>query len=124
MSAYSIVKQTHSGFAYLSILLFVIRGALMLADKNELLAKKPLKILPHVIDTVLLVCAFSLLLMGGMALPSQWLAAKFIGMIAYVGLGFVALKLGKTKAVRAGAFAGALVVVLYLVKVAKTKIVF
>ena len=124
MSAYSIVKQTHSGFAYLSITLFVIRGALMLAEKNELLARKPLRILPHVIDTVLLVCAFSLLLMGGTALPNEWLAAKFIGMIAYIGLGFVALKLGKTKLVRGGAFAGALVVVLYLVKVAKTKIVF
>ena len=124
MSAYSIVKQTHSGFAYLSILLFVLRGALMLAEKHALLAAKPLKILPHVIDTVLLVCAFTLLLMGGTALPNQWLAAKVIGTVAYIGLGFVALKLGKTKLVRAGAFAGALVVVLYLVKVAKTKIVF
>ena len=124
MSAYSIVKQTHSGFAYLSILLFVLRGALMLAEKNALLAKKPLKILPHVIDTVLLVCAIALLLMGATAFPTEWLAAKVLGMVAYVGLGFVALKLGKTKAVRAGAFAGALVVVLYLVKVAKTKVVF
>ena len=124
MSAYSIVKQTHSGFAYLSIALFVLRGALMLADKHALLAKKPLKILPHVIDTVLLVCAIALLLMGATAFPNEWLAAKVLGMVAYVGLGFVALKLGKTKAVRAGAFAGALVVVLYLVKVARTKIMF
>ena len=124
MSAYSIVKQTHSGFAYLSILLFVIRGALMLADKNEVLAKKPLKILPHVIDTVLLVCALSLLAMGATSFPGTWIAAKVFGLIAYLVLVTFAIKLGKTKAARAGAFAGALVVAIWLVKVAKTKVVF
>lgn len=122
MSAYSIVKQTHSGFAYLSILLFAIRGALLLAEKHELLAKKPLKILPHVIDTVLVGCALALLAMGATAFPGTWLAAKVVGLILYVGLGVVALRLAKTKAAKAGALAAALVVALYLVKVAKTKV--
>ena len=123
MSAYSIVKQTHSGFAYLSILLFVIRGFLMLAEKNEVLAMKPLKILPHVIDTVLLGCAVAMLFMGATAFPGAWLTAKVLGLVAYIGLGVVALKLGKTKAVRGTAFAAALVVVIWVVKVAKTKVV-
>jgi uncharacterized membrane protein SirB2 len=124
MSAYSIVKQTHSGFAYLSILLFAFRGALALAEKNALLAMKPLKILPHVIDTVLLVCAISLLLMGATALPGAWIAAKVIGFAAFILLGLVALRLGKTKAVRAGAYVAALVVAVWVVKVAMTKVVF
>ena len=32
MPTYTILKHAHMGFAYLSILLFAARGALMLAD--------------------------------------------------------------------------------------------
>jgi uncharacterized membrane protein SirB2 len=121
---YQTFKHVHSGFAYLSILLFLVRGLLMLAGKEGALQSKPLKILPHVIDTVLVVCALALLAQGGTALGGAWITAKVVGLLLYVALSTVALRLGKTKGQKAGAFVAALVVLVWVVKVAKSKVAF
>jgi uncharacterized membrane protein SirB2 len=54
-------------------------------------------------------------------LTDAWLAAKLIGLLAYVGLGLIALRFGRTRAVRATAWAGALLAFAYIVSVALTK---
>jgi uncharacterized membrane protein SirB2 len=40
MSTYQILKHAHMGMAYLTITLFALRGGLMLADKQQILASK------------------------------------------------------------------------------------
>ncbi|MBK0416557.1 SirB2 family protein [Chromobacterium haemolyticum] len=124
MYPYLIVKHAHMGFAYLSILLFAVRGGLMLGGKQHLLALKPVRILPHVIDTLLLGCAIALVVMGGWPiLQSPWLLAKVVGLVLYVALGTIALRRGKTPQTRLIAFLCALAAVFYIVLVAKTKMV-
>ena len=124
MYPYLIVKHAHMGFAYLSILLFAARGGLMLSGKQHILALNPLRILPHVIDTLLLGCAIALVVMGGWpVLQSPWLLAKLAGLVLYIVLGTIALRRGKTKQTRLIAFICALATVLYILLVAKTKMV-
>lgn len=123
MPSYSLLKHAHMGFAYLSILLFTVRGGLMLAD-SPWLAAKPLRILPHVVDTLLLVLGITLAVLAHF-LPTQqdWLMAKIVLLFVYIGLGTVALKRGRSKTVRTTAFVAALATVLWIVLIAKTKMV-
>lgn len=86
------------------------------------LQKKLVKILPHVIDTILLLSAIKLMVILNQYPPEQsWLTAKIIGLICYIGFGIVALKRGKTKTVRIGAFLLALASVGYILSVAITR---
>ncbi|OHX13773.1 SirB2 family protein [Chromobacterium sphagni] len=122
MYPYLIVKHAHMGFAFLSILLFAARGGLMLSGRQHLLAMKPLRILPHLIDTLLLACAIALVVMGGWpVLHSPWLLAKIAGLVAYIVLGSIALRRGATPKSRLLAFVAALAVVAYILLVARTK---
>ncbi|RMC94375.1 invasion protein [Aquitalea palustris] len=123
MYPYLIIKHAHMGLAYLTILLFAVRGGLMLAEQQRILALKPLRILPHVIDTLLLALGVTLVVMGGWpVLQSPWLLAKIGGLLLYVLLGTIALKRGRTKQIRSIALLAALLVVGYIVLVAKTKL--
>ncbi|MGQ0544850.1 MAG: SirB2 family protein [Betaproteobacteria bacterium] len=63
--------------------------------------------------------------LGGSDVPvldlHGWLTAKVLGLVAYIVLGMLALRRGKTPAVRIASFAGALLVAAYVVAVALTK---
>jgi len=50
-----------------------------------------------------------------------WLTAKVLGLLAYIVLGSIALRRGRTSTVRTVAFAGALLAAAYVVAVALTK---
>jgi uncharacterized membrane protein SirB2 len=52
---------------------------------------------------------------------SPWLTAKVLGLVAYIVLGSIALKRGRTMRVRAGAFLLALLSAGYVVAVALTR---
>ena len=52
---------------------------------------------------------------------APWIAAKIIGLFAYIALGMVALRFGRTKAVRATAWIAAMLTFGYIVSVAVTK---
>lgn len=113
---YSALKHSHAGLAYLTIILFVIRYALFyVAPKWR--TNKVFKILPHIIDTLLLVFAILLCIeMSQYPLVDGWLTAKVIGLLAYIGFGVVAIRKAKTTA-----FAGALLSYAYVFGVAKYK---
>ena len=51
----------------------------------------------------------------------DWLSAKVAGLVLYIVLGSIALKRGRTRTVRTGAFFAALGVFAYIVAVAFTK---
>lgn len=119
--SYLAVKHLHVTFAALSGMLFLLRGIWMLRGSG-LLQQKWVKIVPHVIDTVLLGSALVMVFWSGQYPFAQgWLTAKVLALIAYIVLGTIALKRGKTKQVRLTAFIGALLVFAYIVKVALTR---
>lgn len=119
--SYYALKHIHMTFAVLSGALFLVRGLWMLAESRRL-EQRWVKIAPHVIDTLLLASAIGLAVWSSQY-PGQspWLTAKLVALVAYIGLGTVALKRGRTRQVRALAFAGALACFVYILAVAVTK---
>jgi uncharacterized membrane protein SirB2 len=111
----------HVACAYLSIAGFALRGALMLGG-SPLLQARFARVAPHVVDTLLLLSALAVAWLSGQYPFAQgWLTAKLLALIAYIALGTVALKRGRSKALRATAFVLALATVLYIVSVALTR---
>ena len=118
---YTGLKHLHMLCALISITGFTLRGIWMLVD-SDMLNKKFVKVAPHIVDTVLLVTAFLLAWqLGQYPFTAAWLTAKFLGLLAYIALGMIALKKGKTKTVRGAAFILALVTFVYIIGVARTK---
>jgi len=118
---YLAIKTLHLGCAALSVAGFAARGVLMLRDSPRLQARF-VRIAPHLVDTVLLGSGVALAWLSGQYPFEQgWLTAKVLALVAYVFLGSVALKRGRSKPVRAVAFALAITVVLYIVSVALTR---
>jgi uncharacterized membrane protein SirB2 len=117
---YAAIKLVHAGAATLSIGLFALRGAWMLRAPQRL-QRRWVRIAPQLIDTVLLASALWLVWLLGADGTRGWLWAKVIALCAYIALGTVALKRGRTRGVRSVAFAAALATFGYIVSVAITK---
>ena len=118
---YFALKHIHVTFAALSGLLFLLRGLWMLSGSAQL-QRRWVKVVPHIVDTLLLVSAIGLAVWSSQYPGQQsWLTAKVIALVGYIVLGTSALKRGRTKQVRAAAFAGALACFAYIVAVAVTK---
>jgi uncharacterized membrane protein SirB2 len=116
-----ILKAMHVGSAILSISGFVLRGVWMLQD-SPLSKARATRILPHVVDTVLLVSAIALALRSAQyPFVHAWLSAKVLALLVYIVLGSVALKYGRSRRVRALSYGLALAVFLYIVAVAVTR---
>jgi uncharacterized membrane protein SirB2 len=119
--SYVLLKHLHITTVYLTLILFLLRGFWMLTDSPRLAARW-VRIVPHVNDSVLLAAAIGLLVfVWGNPLAHAWIVAKIIGLLAYIGLGTVALKRGRSKATRIKALIAALGVFAYLIAVAVTK---
>ncbi len=121
MAYYLIIKQIHVTCVLLSGLLFLYRGGLMLAA-SPLLRQTWLRVLPHIVDTVLLTAGVTLAVVSHQYPGQQpWLTAKLIGLVVYIGLGMIALKRGKTRRTRAVALIAALLVFAWIIGVAITR---
>ena len=118
---YAILKTIHVACAALSITGYVLRGSLMLGD-SALLHARWVRIVPHVVDTLLLASAIALALMlRQYPLAQDWLTAKVAALVAYIVVGAVGLRYGRTKKVRTIAFVGAVLIFGYIVAVALTR---
>lgn len=120
---YLALKHLHMSFAALSGTLFFVRGLLMLRRKDNVpMRKNLLDRSSHIIDTILLVSALTLVVWSAQypfVLP--WLTVKVFAVVAYIVVGAIALKRGKTRGVRTGAFIAALLIFGYILKLALTK---
>ncbi len=117
---YGILKHLHLTTVILSFCLFIMRGIWMMAESPHLQARW-VRIVPHVIDAILLASAIGLTLtLHQYPFAQGWLTAKVLGLIAYIILGSIALKRGSTLAIRVAAFIGSLAVFGYIVSVALT----
>ena len=118
---YSAIKQLHIACAALSGSLFLLRGIWMLRD-SSMLQRRWVRVVPHVVDTLLLTSAILLVVFSGQYPFAQgWLTAKVLALLVYIVLGIVALRLGRSKALRGWAFIAALAVFAYIGSVAMTK---
>lgn len=117
---YLTVKWLHVGCVALSVAGFAARGVLMVAG-SPLLNARFVRVAPHIVDTLLLASALWLAWMiGQYPFVHGWLTAKVLGLLAYIVLGSIALKRGRTPRLRAAAFVAALATAGYIVSVALT----
>lgn len=117
---YFAIKNVHVYSVMTSLLLFVLRAALMFAD-SALLRRTVVRIAPHVVDTVLLTSALMLTtIIHQYPFVHGWLTVKVLALVVYIVLGSIAIKRGRTKAVRAVAFVAALAVFGFIYVVART----
>ncbi len=120
MAYYALIKQLHLATVVVTLTLFLLRGVWMLMDSPRLQARWT-RIVPHINDTLLLASGIALaVLMQQYPLVHGWLTAKLFALIAYIVLGTLALKRGKTKAQRVSAWIAALLVFGYMLAVART----
>ncbi|MBY4676838.1 SirB2 family protein [Marinobacterium arenosum] len=119
--SYLILKHLHVGSVILSLSLFSLRGIWMLCD-SQMLQRRWARVLPHMIDTVLLTSAL-LLAWQVQQLPfrDHWLTAKVCGLLLYIVLGSIALKRGRSKGIRVAALLAAWASAGYIVSVALTR---
>ncbi len=116
-----LLKTIHMVCALLSISGFIGRGVL-LATASPLMDRRWIKVVPHLVDTVLLGTAIAMVVGLGISVWSTpWLLAKIAALIVYIGLGFVVMRLGRSRRVRVAAWCLAIVVFGYIVAVAMSK---
>ncbi|WP_111641315.1 SirB2 family protein [Marinimicrobium alkaliphilum] len=88
------LKHLHVTLALISIVFFLVRFGAREAGAG-FVHTKPIRIAPHVIDTLLLVTGFTL---AGMMRFSPgdhpWLMGKLILIVVYIGFGIAAMKSG------------------------------
>lgn len=119
--SYLAIKYLHVTSVVLSGSFFLLRGLWMLRE-SDMLQRRWVKVLPHIIDTLLLGSALVMVFRSGQyPFVQPWLTAKVLALMAYIVIGSVALKRGKTRAVRRWAFAAALATFAYIVAVALTR---
>lgn len=120
MTGVMLLKAVHVGCVALTFVSFTTRAVWML-NESPRLATRAARVLPHVIDTVLLLSAVALMFaIHQYPVADSWLSAKVIGLMLYIALGTVALKRGKTRPTRVAALAGAYLGFVYIVAVAIT----
>lgn len=120
--SYMALKHAHMMFALISIVLFMLRAWIAVPSPARI-KSKVLKVLPHIIDTLLLILGVWLAVMmkyNPMG-NSPWLAAKVIGLVLYIIVGTIAIKRGKTARQRLIATLAAIVIFAYIYGAAVTK---
>lgn len=118
---YPTLKALHVATVMTSYALFFVRGIWMIAESPRLGARW-VRVAPHVVDSVLLASAIAMALMiRQYPFVAGWITAKVLALVLYIALGALALKRGKTKAIRVRAWIAAQAVFAYIVSVALTK---
>lgn len=122
--SYFAIKHIHMLTAVITAVLFILRGFWMMTG-SALLQRQWAKIVPHINDTILLASAIALAVWSGQyPFQQDWLTAKVLLLIAYIGAGMVALKFGKSRGTRITAFILALLFLGYIFKIALTRQMF
>lgn len=116
---YLALRQAHITFAIVSVSIFLLRGLLMVADSrhaNTAWLRYP----SYTVDTLLLTAALMLTnVIHQYPFQAGWLTMKVALLVLYVVLGSVALKRGRNRRARIGAFVAALLTVGFLFTVAR-----
>ncbi len=118
---YLVLKHLHLTCVALSGLGFAVRGVWMLCD-SPMLTRRWVRIVPHVVDTLLLGSAIALAVSSSQyPFEQNWLTAKVVGLLVYILCGTLALKRAKSKATRTAFLLAAVLAFAYIVSVALTR---
>lgn len=123
---YEVFKHIHLTTIVLSVVSLLLRYLLNVMQ-SPMLQKKWLKILPHIVDSVLLASAVSLcVLLEQYPFVDGWVTEKLLALVMYVFMASLALKLGKTPFIRGMGLVGALSWITYagIIAVSKQPILF
>lgn len=121
MEMYLPIKHVHMLTAYITAFLFILRLALDVLGKTGW-RQTPLRWLPHVNDTILLLMAVSLIALANLpvfGLP--WLVMKIVLLIGYIIAGVFAMNLKRPKQVRVIAAVLAVAQLLFIFHLAVAK---
>lgn len=126
MSLFLWVLYLHIASAIISVSFFALRFWWK-HHKSALFDARWVRILPHTVDSVLLLSGVALMVMTRyfpFTEEGTWLTEKLFGVIIYIILGFVALGRRRPRSQQSGfvAFLLALVVLCIIVKLAITKV--
>lgn len=118
---YITIKTIHVSCVATSIALLIGRASWQLIYGRRLWWW--LRVMPHVIDTLLLASGLTLafLIHQYPFVNSDWLSAKVYGLVMYIALGLMIFRGPDSRTVRALASLGALLVFGYIVSVAITR---
>lgn len=112
------LKLAHVALVTASGLLFALRGAAVQAGAAWAM-RRPWRMLSVVIDTLLLAAGATLWwLLGLHPVRDPWLGTKLALLLLYIGLGSLAMKRGRTPAVRRASYGAALATYLFIASVA------
>lgn len=107
---YFALKYSHLVIIALSVLLFIVRFCLRM-NKSKYFDNRWLKVLPHIVDTLLIATGVALIFITGF-IPftpeSVWMTEKLTCVLAYLALSYVALYYSQGTLFRLFAFFGAL----------------
>ena len=126
MAAYNVLIHVHLTSVALTISLFVLRYWWRFSSSPYAI-KRWTRVVPHVIDSVLLLSGVSLVVVTGympFTANGAWLTEKLFGVIIYIVLGFIALGRRRPRSQQTGfiAFLLGLVVLYIIIKLATTRI--
>lgn len=120
LEIYPQLRTLHMTCAYVSVALFVLRHVLNLYQVNWR-RWRALKIMPHVIDSVLLLSAILLTIaLSQYPFAQSWLTVKVVALVVYILLGMQALNLRNSQGARRLAFMAAVIVFGFIVTVAQS----
>ncbi len=115
---YSMLKPIHLACALTTFCLFFLRGVWMIRGSARLRARW-VRVLPHAVDALLLASAVGLMfLLRQFPGSHDWLTAKVLAVLLYIGLGLVAFRFARRAATRIAAWLGAQLTFFYIVLVA------
>lgn len=116
---YAQIKWVHVAAVLCSGAIFLLRGLLVQAGRQNIAMAAPVRYLSYSVDTVLLTAALMLLtILPGAMFTNGWLTTKIVLLVAYVGLGTFALNRGRTPKVRAACYVAALLVYVTIIGIA------
>jgi len=89
---------------------------------SAMMQKKWVKVVPHIVDTFLLISALVLcVILSQYPFATGWLTEKFIGLLLYIFFGLLALKIGKDKKIKTVGFVLAIGTIAFMGKLAISK---
>ena len=126
MNLFQWVLYLHIGSAIVSVSFFALRYWWK-HHANAMLEARWVRVLPHAVDSVLLLSGVALMLMTRyfpFTEEGTWLTEKLFGVIIYIALGFIALgpRRPRSQQSRFIAFLLALVVLFIIIQLAITRI--
>lgn len=126
MGLFNILITLHLTSVALTISLFTLRYWWRWSNNPRFQARW-VRVLPHIVDSVLLLSGVGLIALTGylpFTVKGAWLTEKLFGVIIYIVLGFIALGRHRPRGQQAGsiAFMLGLVVLYIIIKLAATKV--